>query len=63
MFGTLYVPGKEPEKLSFGVDPDNAQVHTITGAYFEPFYRAASLVRGALHKQSSLPPPSTAITP
>src|ERR1051326_3155576 len=58
MFGTLYVPGKVPEKLSFGVDPDDARVHTITGAYIDPFVRAASLVRGALPKQapvSSLP--------
>jgi sterol desaturase/sphingolipid hydroxylase (fatty acid hydroxylase superfamily) len=52
MFGTLYVPGKEPEKLSFGVDPDNPHVHTITGAYVDPFYRAAALVRGALQKQA-----------
>jgi sterol desaturase/sphingolipid hydroxylase (fatty acid hydroxylase superfamily) len=52
MFGTLYVPGKEPEKLSFGVEPDNPHVHTITGAYVDPILRAASLVRGALQKQS-----------
>jgi len=52
MFGTLYVPGKEPEKLSFGVEPDNTAVHTITGAYIDPFYRAAALVRGALQRQS-----------
>jgi sterol desaturase/sphingolipid hydroxylase (fatty acid hydroxylase superfamily) len=55
MFGTLYVPGKEPEKLSFGVDPDDASVHTITGAYIDPFLRAASLVRGALPKQTPAP--------
>ena len=55
MFGTLYVPGKEPEKLSFGVDPDDARVHTITGAYIDPFVRAASLVRGALPKQPPAP--------
>jgi sterol desaturase/sphingolipid hydroxylase (fatty acid hydroxylase superfamily) len=52
MFGTLYVPGKAPEKLSFGVEPDNAAVHTITGAYVAPVLRAASLVRGALQRQS-----------
>jgi sterol desaturase/sphingolipid hydroxylase (fatty acid hydroxylase superfamily) len=55
MFGTLYVPGKEPEKLSFGVDPDDARAHTIAGAYLDPFVRAASLVRGALPKQTPAP--------
>jgi sterol desaturase/sphingolipid hydroxylase (fatty acid hydroxylase superfamily) len=52
MFGTLYVPGKEPEKLSFGVDPDDQSVHTITGAYLDPFVRAAGVVRNALPKQT-----------
>lgn len=52
MFGTLYVPGKEPEKLSFGVDPDDASVHTVTGAYLDPFVRAAGVVRNALPKQA-----------
>jgi sterol desaturase/sphingolipid hydroxylase (fatty acid hydroxylase superfamily) len=55
MFGTLYVPSQEPEKLSFGVDPDDASVHTIAGAYIDPFVRAASLVRGALPKQTPAP--------
>jgi sterol desaturase/sphingolipid hydroxylase (fatty acid hydroxylase superfamily) len=55
MFGTLYVPGKHPEKLSFGVDPNDARVHTITGAYIDPFVRAASLVRGALPKRTPAP--------
>jgi sterol desaturase/sphingolipid hydroxylase (fatty acid hydroxylase superfamily) len=55
MFGTLYVPGKEPEKLSFGVDPDDARVHTITGAYLDPFVRAAAVVRGALPKETPAP--------
>jgi len=55
MFGTLYVPGKEPEKLSFGVDPDDRSVHTITGAYLDPFVRAAGVVRGALPKQTPSP--------
>jgi sterol desaturase/sphingolipid hydroxylase (fatty acid hydroxylase superfamily) len=52
MFGTLYVPGKAPERLSFGVEPDNAAVHTLTGAYVEPVLRAAALVRGALQRQT-----------
>src|SRR5262249_62134477 len=55
MFGTLYVPGKEPEKLSFGVDPDDQYVHTITGAYLDPFVRAAGVVRKALPRHAPAP--------
>jgi len=55
MFGTLYVPAKESEKLSFGVDPDDQSVHTIAGAYFDPFVRAGNLVRGAFPKQAPAP--------
>jgi sterol desaturase/sphingolipid hydroxylase (fatty acid hydroxylase superfamily) len=45
MFGTLYVPGKEREQLSFGVEPDRFPAHTITGELFAPFIRAAALIR------------------
>jgi sterol desaturase/sphingolipid hydroxylase (fatty acid hydroxylase superfamily) len=45
MFGTLYVPGKAREKLSFGVEPDHFPAHTITGELFAPFMRAAALIR------------------
>ncbi len=44
MFGTLYVPGKEREELSFGVEPDQFPAHTITGELFAPFIRAALLI-------------------
>jgi sterol desaturase/sphingolipid hydroxylase (fatty acid hydroxylase superfamily) len=59
MFGTLYVPGKEPEKLSFGVDPNDQSVHTITGAYLDPFVRAAGVVRNALTGRRRSPQYST----
>ena len=51
MFGTLYVPGSVPEKLSFGVDPGNADVHTITGCYVTPVNRAASHIRAMLQRR------------
>ena len=44
MFGTLYVPGKEPEKLAFGVAADGRDEQTITEAYIAPVVRAASQV-------------------
>ena len=45
MFGTLYVPAAKPEALSFGVDPNDGEVHTIMGGYVAPLYRAWSQIR------------------
>ena len=45
MFGTLYVPGKSREKLSFGVEPDRFAAHTITGELVAPFIRAWASLR------------------
>jgi sterol desaturase/sphingolipid hydroxylase (fatty acid hydroxylase superfamily) len=40
LFGTLHVPAKQREKLSFGVEPAYADAHTITGEFLSPFARA-----------------------
>jgi sterol desaturase/sphingolipid hydroxylase (fatty acid hydroxylase superfamily) len=50
MFGTLYVPAKERETLSFGVGPDHAYPHTIRGELIVPFQRAFNVVRGAFRR-------------
>ena len=50
IFGTLYVPAKEPEKLSFGVGPDHAHPHTIRGEFIVPFLRAFNVMRGAIRR-------------
>ena len=42
MFGTLYVPGKEKEKLSFGAEKDEYPAHTISGELIAPFIRAGA---------------------
>lgn len=40
MFGTLYVPGKERERLSFGLDEaEHAHPHTLFGELVEPLVR------------------------
>lgn len=39
LFGTLHVPSKTPEKLSFGVQPVREDAHTITGEFIVPFGR------------------------
>jgi sterol desaturase/sphingolipid hydroxylase (fatty acid hydroxylase superfamily) len=54
MFGTLYVPSKQREKLTFGVTPDRFPAHTITGELFAPFVRAASQLRGVLPKRPAV---------
>ena len=56
MFGTLHVPAKAAERLSFGVEPDGRDVQTITEAYIASFPRAVQTMRGA-------PPPERGIDP
>lgn len=48
MFGTLYVPNKEREKMSFGVEPDRPYAHTIRGELLAPFYHAGIRAGGTL---------------
>jgi sterol desaturase/sphingolipid hydroxylase (fatty acid hydroxylase superfamily) len=52
MFGTLYVPKREPEVSSFGVDPDNKDVDTIYGALLAPILQAAARVTAAFRRRS-----------
>jgi sterol desaturase/sphingolipid hydroxylase (fatty acid hydroxylase superfamily) len=40
MFGTLYIPGKEREKLTFGF-PDHPDAHTVKGELVAPLINAA----------------------
>jgi sterol desaturase/sphingolipid hydroxylase (fatty acid hydroxylase superfamily) len=53
LFGTLYVPGKQPEKLTFGVDPEPGEakrVHSVARGLIMPFGRA-------FRRLTPLPPP------
>ena len=52
MFGTLYVPAAEPEKLEFGVEPDRPHAHTIRGELFAPFGRAALLLKPLIDRRA-----------
>jgi sterol desaturase/sphingolipid hydroxylase (fatty acid hydroxylase superfamily) len=56
MFGTLYVPAAEPEKLEFGVDPDRPNAHTIRGELFAPFGRAALLLKPLIDRRPQTAP-------
>ncbi len=44
LFGTLHVPAKEREKLTFGVEPGYADAHTVTGEFISPVGRCAMVV-------------------
>ena len=44
--GTLHVPSKEPEKLTFGVEPDGTDPHSVTGTLIAPLVRAAGRLGG-----------------
>ena len=45
LFGTLHMPAKENEQLTFGADPDGFDPHSITGGLIAPFVRAAGHLR------------------
>lgn len=67
MFGTLYVPAKRSEKLTFGVDPAPGEraperVHSIPRSLIVPFLRAFSQLAAMLGIRSPAPPaPATGI--
>ena len=42
LFGTLHIPKKEPEKLSFGIEPGHGDVHSLAHSLVDPVLRAAS---------------------
>jgi hypothetical protein len=59
MFGTLYVPAREREKISFGVEPDQYPAHTITGELIAPFIRAYNQVCAKLPQSAPRPEKQT----
>lgn len=55
LFGTLYLPGRTPEKLEFGLTGEDAQIHpTLLAAYVVPFTNCGRLLRG--HARRRLAP-------
>ena len=58
LFGTLYVPGKTREKLSFGVEPKSQDAHTVTGGLITPLYNALAHVKPLLQpRRGTVPTP------
>jgi sterol desaturase/sphingolipid hydroxylase (fatty acid hydroxylase superfamily) len=61
LFGTLHIPAKTREKLTFGVKPVQADTHTITGEFIAPFGRAFAVTFGRMRRrrpEQSSPSPS-----
>jgi sterol desaturase/sphingolipid hydroxylase (fatty acid hydroxylase superfamily) len=56
MFGTLYVPTSQRERLTYGVAPDGVNPHTAMGALLMPFVHSASRILPTLQpSKRSLP--------
>jgi sterol desaturase/sphingolipid hydroxylase (fatty acid hydroxylase superfamily) len=59
LFGTLYVPRCEPEKLNFGVKPSHRDVHTLPYSLFEPVRRASARANAHVRALLQRPPRRT----
>ncbi|MBV9260224.1 MAG: sterol desaturase family protein [Pseudolabrys sp.] len=60
MFGTLHIPAKEREKLTYGVEPAYPDAHTITGEFIAPFGRAFMVILNWLRgRPAAEPAPQT----
>jgi sterol desaturase/sphingolipid hydroxylase (fatty acid hydroxylase superfamily) len=53
LFGTLYVPARTPERLTFGVEADGRDAQTISEAYLASFSRAARVLRRSAAQASA----------
>lgn len=51
LFGTLHIPAKSREKIVFGVEPVQDDVHTITGEFIKPIGRAFTVMFGWLRRR------------
>jgi sterol desaturase/sphingolipid hydroxylase (fatty acid hydroxylase superfamily) len=55
MFGTLHMPAREREALTFGVEPDQYPAHTVTGELIAPFLRAGAHIAAMLPGRRAMP--------
>ena len=56
IFGTLYVPSKEREALTFGL-ADHPDAHTVKGELIDPLINAAGQIRPLLTRRRGEPAP------
>ncbi|MGN6571248.1 MAG: sterol desaturase family protein [Pseudolabrys sp.] len=51
MFGTLHIPAKMPERLTYGVEPAIPEAHTISGEFLSPFGRFLAVLFGWMRRK------------
>ena len=51
LFGTLHVPAKQRENLTFGIEPAYPDAHTINGEFVAPFGRALTVLFGWMRRK------------
>jgi sterol desaturase/sphingolipid hydroxylase (fatty acid hydroxylase superfamily) len=51
LFGTLYIPAKTPERLTYGIEPAIPDAHTISGEFLSPFGRSFNVLFGCLRRR------------
>ena len=51
LFGTLYIPAKTPERLTYGVEPAIPDAHTISGEFLSPFGRFFNVLFGWMRRR------------
>ena len=56
LFGTLHIPAKTREKLTFGIEPTQADAHTISAQFVAPFGRAFAVMFGWLRRRPATEP-------
>ena len=56
LFGTLYVPKKEPENVSFGVAPHHPDAHSLPYTLFDPVRRVAAQLSAWLRRAPAAAP-------
>jgi sterol desaturase/sphingolipid hydroxylase (fatty acid hydroxylase superfamily) len=55
LFGTLYIPAKTPERLTYGIEPAIPDAHTISGEFLSPFGRCFAVLFGWMRRRPAAP--------
>ena len=64
MFGTLHIPAKSPERLTYGVEPAIPDAHTVSGEFLSPFGRFFAVLFGWMRRRpAAVPPPVAQASP
>jgi sterol desaturase/sphingolipid hydroxylase (fatty acid hydroxylase superfamily) len=56
MFGTLHIPAKSPERLTYGVEPAIPDAHTVSGEFLSPFGRFFAVLFGWMRRRPAAAP-------